>query len=589
MMLNKEPMEKQGATSVGQSCQASSAFKGVTARVIGAIALVLLVGSSAFGQLIIQPMIVEVAERPNKPFSAYLTLENISNVNIEEVDIRLVDISQDPNGTWLDIKPGVSDHQVLERSCASWLSLDTESLTLGPNEREHILLQGRVKSGQRGYFCAGILARTRPRMQVFDDVSAAMAYEFLIPIIIEVQGRSMPDEISVVGEGLKFSPQTSSREAETLVTMTVRNEGGTFARLNANSVVWAQQGGHWRKITEKEFPEKRILPGVTFTLAENVGRPLRAGAYKVQTFLYVNGRRADFHETSVQFQGDSRAVFGDVQLPDAVLLFDPSVVNIEGIPGGKRQDAVTVINSSEETVNVQVEVAMPKQLGNMAVKLPDGSPLIGDYISCAPWVKVYPEEFSMRGYGRQNIRVIADMPESAGEYPNYYGVIKLHATYPDGQIAGTAEGYAFIKTRDGVETPVVEGMQLTVGESGPGRYIVSSRFVNKGNTHVSPVCEGVLTRASDNSYVKRFIMSTQMQSAYMLPFESRSYSGILDVGGLPDGNYRVIAYLQHDKGVGPQQRSADCQQGIKIATENGTKTVEVIGLDAIGGAVQIQL
>ena len=88
--------------------------------------------------------------------------------------------------------------------------------------------------------------------------------------------------------------------------MTIKNSGITYASINARALVYARQGDHWRKVTETEFSGRSILPGVTFTHHRDVGRPLASGTYKVQIFLYVNGRRPDYHEAEVQFQGDSR-------------------------------------------------------------------------------------------------------------------------------------------------------------------------------------------------------------------------------------------------------------------------------------------
>lgn len=562
---------------------------GIVGRFIGATLLLLLAGSSAFGQFVVQPMKVEAAAPPNRKFPTSLAIENLNSVALEQVDLRLVDITQTDDGVWEVVEPDDPTVKALERTCIDWITLEEESIDLAPLERKVLNMWVRVPVGKRGYYCAGIMASTRPRAEVIDGMTTNLVFRFLIPIIIEVQGRPMRNEISLLDTGLAFRPRTEIASAATLVTMKVENTGGTYARLMGINRVWAKQGGHWRKIGTLEFPERSILPGAAFTLTQDVGRPLPAGQYRVQGYLYVDGRRADQFVSEFEFGGDDRmrqATGGSVgPAIDAVLSLDPPELTLTAVPGAMRQERVTIINSSEESVQVDIETTIPKKMVGMAVQLPNGMSIRGEELACASWLQVEPKQFTLPGYGRKNVRVIAEMPGIGSPFPNYYADLKLHASYPDGQLAGTAEGSIFVQTYGTQAEARVEKGTFAVHESAPGRYIVTARFSNMGVTHVMPRCHGRLLLASDDSIRKRFAMNESYdESGKLLPFESRPFTGILDVSDVGEGLYRLVAILEHDKG-----NPVFSQQAIQIRNENGTMSVEVVGLDAIGGETVIEL
>jgi len=584
MVLNSKSKAISKAISGGQRLEGPGPHTNAASLIIGALVLLLFASGTTFGRLVIQPLQLQMSERPNKNFSAPITLKNMSNTSPEDVELRLVDVTQDPNGLWDNIELYESNPN-RERSAASWLTLATDRVSLEPNQEKIVMLKGRVGVGTRGHYSAGILVITQPRAGIVAGRTANMVFKYLIPIVIEAKGFSTRDEVKVVDAGLEFLSQTTRRDPATQVTMTVQNEGVTYASLNAKAFVYAKQGDHWRKMVETNFTGRSILPGVTFTHHQDVGRPLATGTYKVQIFLYVNGHRTDYHEAQVQFQGDSRIDITD-QKDTAPLVLDPSVVEIQAIPGAMRQGILTVSNFSEEDITIDAEVGLPGVLASRTIPLPDGRTLIGEHLGCTSWLRVEPSRFTIRGYQRKNVRVIADMPEAAGDYPHYYGTINLRASYPDGQSGGSKQGYAFVTTRGAEERVVVQDKEFTVRNLGPGRYLAVSRFVNMGDTHVRPIrCSGLLLLDSNNAFRRSFRMAPmEGLTGYMLPMMSRQFTGALDVSDLDPGDYRLVAVLESDKG-----QPVNNQQGIRIKEENGIKTVEVLGVDAIGGAVDVSL
>jgi len=578
------------------------------ARIIGIIAIVLTAGSSAFGQFIIQPMKLEMEVNAGRRVKTRLALENLTRTDVHTVDLRLVDMSQDPNGIWQVIEPDAeitedpngarwvtveSENNPLRldvsslRSCQSWLRLDTDTVELEPLKRKEIGLQITVPPGKVGYYCAALVAQTRFRPGE-EGVRASVILQFVVPIIIEVQGRVIRHKINLMDVDLQYRAQQDLTPAATLVSMGVENIGETYNRLICVTRIWGHLGGHWQRITEKRFLDTGIIPGVTLNLKEDVGRPLPSGKYKIQGVLYIDGRRDSFIEKIIDYSGDGRLRQTDLGT-DAPLTADPREITIEALPGASRGESMTLVNASEETVIVDVEVALPDEMRHAAIVDGQGRTVRGDQMSCVEWLDVSPKQLTLRGYARRNLRVMARMPRLENPFPNYFATIRLKARYPDGKDAGVTTGQIYIETRGVEAEPRIHELQLTLGETAPERFLVTAHFANSGLSHVLPRCRGVLTTLDSigpGMIRKRLDMSGDAYagSGSMLPCEKRKFAGVLDISDVAPGDYRLTAILEYGLGG-----SAQVQKGIAIRERNGQKTIDFIGLDDRGGEIDIRL
>ena len=567
------------------------------ARFIGIVALVLLAGGSAFGQFLVQPMKMELSLPPGQRYWPEMIIENMDGVP-RTVDLRLVGLTQDPNGVWLQIEPDAEITQEADgsrwvnagadrdmrvnvskmRSCREWLKLEKDSVDIGPYQRAPIKVRVEVPPGLRGYHSAAIMVSSLLAPAGEGGFSAAVILEFLIPVIIEVQGRPEPTDIGLVDVGLEFRRRTASKPPATLVTMDIANEGGSYSRFVGMSRVWGKWGGHWRIITEQTLPEKGILPGIHLHLAQDVGRALPSGDYKVESMLYVDGRRSPVFKKEFEFKGDERVM---KIRADAAIDIRPRELFIEMIPGATRADRIAMVNASEEAVTVDVEVSVPPHMVNAAYK-----DLRGPDFSCVDWVTVTPQRFELRGHGSRNLRVMATMPKPAGQYPNYYAMVTLRARYPDGQNAGTTKARLCILNKNGEATARLLNTQLTLSESAPNRYLVTARFSNIGPTHITPDCRAVLTLPPTETARARFLLGSDAydQSGIMLPLEKRYFTGVLDVSKLPAGMYRLTVVLNGDAG-----RLVQGQTALRVVDSGERKVVEVMNVEEIGGETTIEL
>jgi hypothetical protein len=258
-----------------------------------------------------------------------------------------------------------------------------------------------------------------------------------------------------------------------------------------------------------------------------------------------------------------------------------------------------VNNASDEAVVIDVETLVPEGMAGKAMVDRQNRNVRGEDLSCADWIEVSPRRFTLRGYKSRNVRVIARMPASAAERPNYYATIQLNARFPNGSNAGKTKGYVYVQTRGQEGTPQIstDDQRLSLAELTPTRFRVTAWFSNLGNTHVMPRCRGILTThqeglATGGTARQRFTMDSEVLSrdgfartGNMLPFESRSFTGVLDLSDVSPGVYRLTAILEHDKG-GP---SVQAQKVLRVSNVGGRIEVTPMDADGFGGTTRIEL
>lgn len=578
-ILGNQVMRVDGSPRDYQAIRSQFGGKAGMARIIGALAIIVAVSGSAFGTFIVQPMKLMVPVTPGRRVPLQVTIENTSTQRASNVSLRITDIAQDANAIWQIIEPDSTFDKSKLRSCQSWLHLADNSVEVRPLARVPLRLYAEVPGGTRGYYCAALIAQALVQAGEIEGVTTAMILEFIVPIIINVQGRPMPQDIKLTDVGLEFRPQTMDSTAASVVTLSAKNNGGTYSLLTAYCRVWGKFGGHWRKISDVEYPSDiSMIPGAEFTLRKDIGRPLPAGEYKVEGYLAVDGARADQLGRELEFKGDSR-IRADAEVKSGLALdLDTRQAIITVAPGQTRSETVQVVNASDDTVTVDVTVGLPEEMEGKVWE-----DIRGEQFACTDWLQVSPPQFTLQAGQRSNLRLLCKMPASTTQ-ANYYAKIRLTAKYPDGQDAGSMDAYVCVTNKSGQQLVRVFGFPVNLAESSPGRYVVTSRFGNFGDTHVQPMCQGILTAWGTNEVYRRLVMDSAGQSGAMLPLETRSFNGILDVASVPQGRYRLTAVLVHDRGEAVQSQTV-----LEVMDTDEGKAVKQLDVSAVGGAVKIDL
>lgn len=504
--------------------------------IIVIIMAVLMSAGPVSGQFMVSPMKVELTPSAGRQLSTELKLQNTGVNRTRIIDLMVVELTQSEDGRWHPIMPGSDFDTSTLSSCSSWISLSSETVEVGPLRIEPITVTIRVPPGVRGFYGAAVLASLRPPPGI---VGVALVLRFVVPILIEIQGRAVRHKIELTDVGMEFRQVSAENPATTLVSLGIANNGETYSRLKGTALVRKLSGGHWRKIATAEFQERNIIPTVKFNLKSDIGRSLPSGEYRVAGTLYVDGRRVKGFEKEINFVGDPSVTKAAA---DAALNLQPLEVSIKNAQSGATRSAVIKIeNASEGAVNVTTALSLPPVLKNVAF-----GELKGEDLTCAEWVRVEPEKFTLRGGARQSIRIIAEMPNSELTYSRYYTLLSLRARYLDGQSAGVTTALVYVEN-NGVEGRLMaQPMKLTIAAMEASKYIVVGRFGNIGNSHFTPRCGAMVRTLTTGATVARLLLSGK--AGVMLPLEFRDFSGVVDFSRFNADTYRLTAILEYAVG-----------------------------------------
>lgn len=494
-------------------------------------ATVLVFTAPACGQLIVQPMKIELAPRAGERFRMEMKLQNTSISEAHTVDLRVLDLIQVEDGEWEVVQPGSGFDTSKLSSCKDWVSLQYDSVRIRAMNMLNVGIGMDVPRSARGFYGAAIHAQLRARP---DARGVAMVLNVLVPILVEIQGNPLRHEVELTDIGLQFE-QKPDQPATTFVTLGVANSGGTYSRLKAVVRVSTVAGERQRRITEAEFIDRSIIPGVKLTLQSDIQRALPSGKYSLEGILYVDGRRAKPMEKEIDFVGDPRLTRAAT---DAALDLSPTAVSVETVPGATRTAVLKVYNASSEAVNVRTAVMLPTVLEGVA--LPH---LKGQDLNCASWVAVEPQEFSLRPQGSQSLRVTTKMPNPTSSHACYYALLRLYASYVDGQNAGVRNAYVCVTNKQVAGTPEAQPWPISVQLEAQSRYVVIARFMNTGDVHFTPKCRATVT-APDGALYRQVMLSGEPANV-MLPLEHRVFSEVIDFAGLAAGYYRLTVTLQY--------------------------------------------
>ncbi len=536
---------------------------------------VFLSGGSAFGQFLVQPMRMDLTSMPGRVIETALDLQSLDPNEVHEIDLSIVDLTQWQDGQWRIIESNSDIDLSRLSSCNEWISLGSKTVQITPMRSTRVPLTIRVPRRTRGFYIAGITATIRPRPDIVRG-DIAVKVRFLVPVLIDVEGRPLRHKIELGNMGLELINAYRDNPATTHVLMNIDNNGGTRSHLKGFAQVKGFLDGHWRTITTAEFISTRIIPGAKLQLRSNIGRSLPPAKYRVSGWLYVDGRRANRTMNELDFVGDT----SDIKVAtDAPLDQMPSVVSISGQPGATRTTVIKVYNASDEAVNVQTAIGLPRTLQGVAF-----GDLKGVDLDCTGWLTIEPEKFTLRSHAQQSIRIIAKLPETAMTHPCYYALLGLSSTYADGQRAGVKTANICVANENISVAPFVYGMKLKPAHKEGSEYYIVARYGNFGSIHFTPRrCRAAIVNATTGTPRVRTSLSSR-KTGLMLPFEARDFSGVIDFSKVPVGTYRLAAVLEYASG-----EEVMLQQVIRVMAQGGRKVMEVLQLqEDLGEKIEVK-
>jgi hypothetical protein len=482
------------------------------------------VGPAGAQGFMVRPMTMRVNPLPRQTIELPLEINNTAIDGPRTIDLRLVELSQDDQGTWRLVEPGSKADLSGHQSSLQWTSLSEDSVSIAPQRPASIMVKLTPPPNARGAYFAGIVAETP---MPANPVGVMIRTRFLIPLIIEIRGRTVREHIGVTDVGMTYRTDTGGAPT-TNAAMTVINSGQTYSRVRGELTVERQNGQQWRVVTRVPIKERGIIPGVTLKLGADLERRLPSGPYRLRGELFVDGRRVTPLEKIIQFQGDPRATVAY----DATLLLRPSVVDMKVVPGATRTTILSIENTSASPVKIEMGSRTPHSL--IGVQM---GKIVGSQLSAEPWTRIEPSSFTLRPNGRQNVRVISSVPKDGVDHPNYYADLVLDGTYPDGQSAGETFSTVHLDNMEIKSTVAGAIERASLSQADNGNDILQIQFANIGDVDIMPTAS-VSVASSEGALVASAILSGDNDA--LLPLGQRNFSGELDLAKLKPGDYTLM-------------------------------------------------
>lgn len=513
----------------------------------------------------VKPVLIETAVSPGQPLQIPLEIRNTSSDGPRLLEISLAELSQHANGAW-NFRP--LDDAVLNgaQSSLPWTSIDRTEVEIAPLEPAEVTIQLDPPRDARGAYFAALLVETPAPPEGTPGVS--IRARFLIPIIIEIQGRIVRQNVQLDDVVMTYE-NAEGRDPTTTLHMRIENAGQTFSQVKGTLRVERRSGESWRLVTRFDTRERPIIPGMILELGRDLERRLPSGEYRLSADVTVDGRRLPPLEKEIEFEGDP--AISSVAY-DTELRLTPDIVRMDVVPGATRTTILNIENPGEAPVSVRIGPATPRGLTGVRM-----GELIGTELSAELWTSVRPDSFTLRGGGRQNVRVVSNLPADAGEHANYYADLNLSGTYGDGQSAGYQTSIIHLQN-SGVERVLGGSIkQLSLSQGDGDIYSVQATFVNTGNTHVEPLAR-VYIRNPQGRTVTSINLSSE--GGILLPLGKRIFGGDIDFSDIEPGVYAMQAQMD----LGDAQ-TVSSQQVIRVERGesedgDGDAIVHVTILDA---------
>jgi hypothetical protein len=508
-----------------------------------ALAAALLLNAPVQAQgFMVKPMRLEVSAAPGQTVQVPLEIRNTAGSAVREIDLRLAELSQTPNGSWMMVEANSGEDTSKLMSTLPWTSIADDRLEIAPLQPAETMVRFDVPVDARGAYFAAIVAE----QPVPEDANGIVVrVRFVIPVIVLIEGRTVRQQVALDDVVMTYHDGTDGERATTTAALLISNKGRTYSRVQGQLRVERLNDGRWKPVTLLDIDERAIIPGKTLELGQDLGRRLPSGTYRLRGDLQVDGRRVEPIEKEIEFAGDPNV---DTFAYDAALILEPEMVEMEIAPGATRTTTLRIENPGADPVKVQMASSTPRALMGVAL-----GELEGVEISAEPWTEIRPAEFTIRPGRTQNVRVISRIPREGIQHPNYYADLILRGEYADGQSAGETRSTVHLANAEVASTLHGAVEQLSLAEGGdPAKFVVQVRFANLGNVHVEPSARAFLLEAQGGQVRNVPLLG---EEGSLLPLSKRSYSAEMDFADLEPGYYalRSVVTLASGKDVAHQE------------------------------------
>ena len=460
------------------------------------------------------------------------------------------------------------------RSCHGWITMTPESFVLPPGSSRRIICQVRIPRGTVGGYYAllscGAVARGSAVTARDEGVSVGIRFRHrqIVPILLTVPG---PDMRAIIDSAEPVMTQDIGSAGYTL-ELPLRNRGNMHARIHGTAEIQSEAG----QLVEK-FD---LVSGRGFLLPEHERVFTSKGKVNLSDGVYVAHFRLNLENTRrpmekafsfyvhngvphvAELTDELRA---KIERQAAGFIVKPSNVMLSVRPGGRRTEAIELVNLTKDMLRV---LARPAEW----YRTPEGQDLVAFEVaphghSGASVLKVHQPAIELPPRSRRRARVIVEVPRGAtGER---YAAICFDR--PDGDLDQSPEGRARRSTTvsiraEGTGEAAAEIASFEAKRNAKGAFDLEVRYRNTGDTSFDPEISFTIRNGANNIIDK--VRITEQP-----PFVQAGGEGVLSrewAKVVEPGEYSAEATLRYDPNKPPLVKRMDFV--VPNASESAVKT-----------------
>ena len=306
------------------------------------------------------------------------------------------------------------------RSCADWITVRPATFTLSPGQGKRIVLQVRVPRGTVGGYYA-LISCTATGQEAGDAegqgrVQAGIRFRYrnLVPVLLAVPGSNMQAIIDGAAPMFSKAPDGDGYTIKLLL----RNRGNTHARITGSFEIRTESG---RSLDKFEMGSGRglLLPEHERLFESKSNVNLADGVYRAQVRLDLDKSSRPMEKVFSFYveKGQPRVAEISEELRTKLVsqssgfIVTPRQVTMASRPGGRRTEAVEVVNLTENELTVMACTGeWLRTPSNMDVIL-DGAP--AHKRSGLNFLTLRKPEVVLPPNGRRRVLLLASIPSNA--------------------------------------------------------------------------------------------------------------------------------------------------------------------------------
>ncbi|MGB9681455.1 MAG: hypothetical protein ACP5RW_07925 [bacterium] len=496
------------------------------------ILVTIIIFFSFISQLPSQPVSISVTPLFNeiilysgitKKFSILLVNESDPN-SVGNFRIRPIPVRVNKAG-YFDL---LGKDEINPWDCSEWVKVNPSEVTLKGQEGKVIECTVTIPRGVNGSRYCAVLFELLPEKKSATGeegiASLTITTQILSIVSVTIPGGKVDRKVTLE----EFSIENVKMENTNMIAFTalLKNQGNIAVQTKGTLVIKSRLG---RRIREIPLGGGMglLFPGAEAEL-RSIIRPLPPGEYIADA--YVRYGVPTSLRASIPFSVTTgEAKLGTLAEGKGIdVVAEPSIQEINALPGSFRSSVITIQNMTEKPVNVRVNTK-PVALG------PDGEIIETEdtRYSCVDWIKTDTNSFTLKSKERRSIRVNISPPRDikpGGRYANVSFEV-LDPSAKEGLVTTLDTLYLVTVPGDLKYSGEVQNIKLVgVGESAFPQFL--TLFKNTGNIHLkASAVLTVKTKGTDKEKSKVIVEE--------IPFSDG------EVVVLPDGTRQfVLLYTQ---------------------------------------------